>query len=128
MVRTHALMESVSGNLHGFPHSIETDLTRPQKQLLRDGLVGLLRHRRALVDPRDSRTPPMGGRLHVCNRCRREHYVYHSCGNHACPKRHGKDSQACLTERRKGLLPLRWSIELDFAFFFYALALPCASE
>ena len=43
MVRTHALMESVSANLHEFLHAINTDLTRPQKRFPRDGLVGLLR-------------------------------------------------------------------------------------
>jgi len=43
MLKAHALMESVSANLHEFLHSIDTDLTRPRKKFLRDGLVGLLR-------------------------------------------------------------------------------------
>jgi hypothetical protein len=43
MIRTHALMESISANLHDFLHIINPDLTRPQKKFLRDGLVGLLR-------------------------------------------------------------------------------------
>jgi hypothetical protein len=49
MVSTHALMESVSANLHEFLHSIDTGLTRPQKKFLRDGLVGLLRAGRPVV-------------------------------------------------------------------------------
>ncbi len=49
MVRTHALMESVSANLGVFLHAISSDLTRPQKKFLRDGLVGLLRAGRPIV-------------------------------------------------------------------------------
>lgn len=49
MVRTHALMESLSANLGEFLHSIHSDLTRPQKKFLRDGLVGLLRAGRPIV-------------------------------------------------------------------------------
>ena len=49
MVRTHALMESLSANLREFLHSIDGDLTRPQKKFLRDGLVGLLRAGRPVV-------------------------------------------------------------------------------
>ena len=49
MARTHALMESVSANLHEFLHSIDADLTKPQKKLLRDGLVALLRAGRPVV-------------------------------------------------------------------------------
>lgn len=49
MVRAHALMESVSANLHEFLHAIAIDLTRPQTRFLRDGLVGLLRAGRPVV-------------------------------------------------------------------------------
>jgi len=49
MLRIHALMESISANLHEFLHSIDTDLTRPQKKFLRDGLIGLLRAGRPVV-------------------------------------------------------------------------------
>jgi len=49
MVRTRALMECVSANLHEFLHSIDTDLTVPQKKFLRDGLLGLLRAGRPIV-------------------------------------------------------------------------------
>lgn len=49
MVRTHALMESVSANLHEFLEQISAELTRPQKKFLRDGLLGLLRAGRPVV-------------------------------------------------------------------------------
>jgi len=49
MVRTHALMDSLSANLGGFLHSIHSELTRPQKSFLRDGLVGLIRAGRPIV-------------------------------------------------------------------------------
>ena len=49
MVRTHALMDSVSANLGEFLHSIHSELTRPQKKFLRDGLVGLIRAGRPIV-------------------------------------------------------------------------------
>lgn len=49
MVRRHALMESVSANLHEFLHSINARLKRPQKKFLHDGLLGLLRAGRPVV-------------------------------------------------------------------------------
>jgi len=49
IVKAHALMESVSANPHEFLHSIDMDLTRPRKEFLRDGLVGLLRAARPIV-------------------------------------------------------------------------------
>jgi hypothetical protein len=49
MVRMHALMESLSANLGEFLHSSHSDLTRPQKKFLRDGLVGLIRAGRPVV-------------------------------------------------------------------------------
>ena len=63
-------------------------------------------HRRALRDLRDCRTAAMGGRLYLCDRCGREHYVYHSCRNRACPKCHGRDTEAWLAHRREELLPV----------------------
>ena len=49
MIKTHALMESISANLHDFLHIIDADLARPQKKFLRDGLIGLLRAGRPVV-------------------------------------------------------------------------------
>ena len=63
-------------------------------------------HHRALRDLCDCRTPALGGKLYVCNRCGREHYAYHSCRNRACPKCHGRDTEAWLDARRQELLPV----------------------
>ncbi len=63
-------------------------------------------HRRALVDLRHCRSPALGGQLYVCDHCGREHYVYHSCRNRACPKCHGKDTEVWLARRRQELLPV----------------------
>ena len=49
MVRTRALMESVSANLQDFLQPIGVDLTKPQKKFLREGLLGLLRAGRPVV-------------------------------------------------------------------------------
>ncbi len=49
MVRTHALMESVSANLQEFLQPIGANLAKPQKKFLREGLLGLLRARRSTV-------------------------------------------------------------------------------
>jgi hypothetical protein len=48
----------------------------------------------------------LGGQLYVCDHCGREHYVYHSCRNRACPKCHGRDTEAWLAARRQELLPV----------------------
>jgi hypothetical protein len=74
--------------------------------LARFGRAVLPSHRRALVDLRDCRTAVLGGRLYVCDHCGREHFVYHSCRNRACPKCHGKDTEAWLVARRQELLPV----------------------
>lgn len=63
-------------------------------------------HRRALRDLCNCRTSALGGQLYVCDHCGRQHYVYHSCRNRACPKCHGKDTQAWLAARREELLPV----------------------
>jgi len=76
MVKTHALMESVPASLHQFLHSIDADLTKPQKKFLRDGVVGLLRAGRPIVcgmartlpDQRGNRgdAPVTGGEVWTC--------------------------------------------------------------
>ena len=63
-------------------------------------------HRRALRDLCNCRTAALGGQLYVCDHCGREHYVYHSCRNRACPKCHGRDTEAWLAARREELLPV----------------------
>ncbi|MHC4481422.1 MAG: IS91 family transposase [Planctomycetota bacterium] len=63
-------------------------------------------HRRVLRDLCTCRTAALGGQLYLCDHCGREHYVYHSCRNRACPKCHGKDTEAWLAARRQELLPV----------------------
>lgn len=49
MVRQHALMESISANLHGFLHQIDGNMSRPDQKFLQDALIGLLRAGRPIV-------------------------------------------------------------------------------
>jgi len=49
MVRQHALMESLSANLHGFLHQINGNVSRPDRKFLQDALIGLLRAGRPIV-------------------------------------------------------------------------------
>ena len=49
MVRQHALMESISANLHGFLHQINGNLSRSDQKFLQDALIGLLRTSRPIV-------------------------------------------------------------------------------
>lgn len=76
------------------------------RYLERFGQGMLPSHRRALRDLCNCRTAALGGQLYVCDHCGREHYVYHSCRNRACPKCHGKDTEAWLAARRQELLPV----------------------
>ena len=73
-------------------------------------------HRRALRDLCTCRTAALGGQLYVCDHCGREHYVYHSCRNRACPTCHGRDTEAWLQARRQELLPV--------GYFHVILTLP----
>jgi len=76
------------------------------RYLERFGPAMLPSHRRALRDLCNCRTAALGGQLYVCDHCGRQHYVYHSCRNRACPKCHGKDTEAWLASRRQELLPV----------------------
>ena len=76
------------------------------RYLERFGQGMLPSHRRALRDLCNCRTAALGGQLYVCDHCGREHYVYHSCRNRACPKCHGKDTEVWLAARREELLPV----------------------
>ena len=49
MVRQHALMESISANLHGFLHKINRHMKKPDKKFIQDALIGLLRAGRPIV-------------------------------------------------------------------------------
>jgi hypothetical protein len=76
------------------------------RYLERFGQSMLPSHRRALRDLCNCRTAALGGQLFVCDHCGREHYVYHSCRNRACPKCHGKETDDWLAARRQELLPV----------------------
>ena len=66
------------------------------------------RHRRAMQDLLDCRTPSLGGHLYACDRCGHQRFSYHSCRNRSCPKCHGNDLEAWLQARRTELLPVRY--------------------
>lgn len=60
-------------------------------------------HVRALRDIVHCRTPEMGGHLAECAQCRREHLVFHSCRNRACP-RCGHDATTRWLSKQRELL------------------------
>lgn len=64
------------------------------------------RHQRVIRDLIACRTAELGGHLYECDCCGHRQYAYHSCRNRHCPKCHGKDMEAWLTQRRKELLPV----------------------
>jgi hypothetical protein len=64
------------------------------------------RHRRAIRALIACRTAQLGGHLYECDRCGHQRYAYHSCRNRHCPKCHGKDVEAWLTQRVEELLPV----------------------
>jgi len=64
------------------------------------------RHRRAIWNIIDCRTPSLGGHLYACDRCGHRHFSYHSCRNRSCPKCHGNDVETWLEARRTELLPV----------------------
>ena len=49
MFRHHALIEHLSANLHDFIHQIGSNLSKPNKKFLRDGLIGLIRAGKPIV-------------------------------------------------------------------------------
>jgi hypothetical protein len=76
------------------------------RYLERFGQGMLPSHRRAVRDLCNCRTAALGGQLYVCDHCGREHYVYHSCRNRACPQCHGRDTENWLAARGRQLLPV----------------------
>jgi hypothetical protein len=62
-------------------------------------------HARALRDIEACRTAQLGGHLKQCDQCGRQLYSYHSCGNRACPKCHGEQTERWLAQARALLLP-----------------------
>jgi len=60
---------------------------------------------KALDDIGDCRTAAMGGHRYRCAECDETFWVYHACGNRACPACHGRDTRAWLEKRKAQLLP-----------------------
>lgn len=60
---------------------------------------------KALTDIGDCRTAAMGGHRYRCAKCDETFWVYHACGNRACPACHGRDARAWLEKRKAQLMP-----------------------
>ena len=60
---------------------------------------------RVLRDLAACRTVYFGGQLTQCDRCERQVYRYHSCGNRHCPKCHGDQTERWLETKRAQLVP-----------------------
>ncbi len=69
----------------------------------RHGAFMLPSHVRALQDIVHCRTPEMGGHLAECAQCKREHLLFHSCRNRACP-RCGHDATTRWLSKQRELL------------------------
>jgi len=72
---------------------------------VRQGNRLLPSHDKALTDIGDCRRAAMGGHRYRCAECDETFWVYHSCGNRACPACHGRNTRAWLEERKAQLLP-----------------------
>jgi len=59
---------------------------------------------KALTDIGDCRTAALGGHRYRCAECEKTFWVYHACGNRACPACHGRDTRAWLEKRKAQLL------------------------
>jgi len=69
------------------------------------GQVMMPSQKRALSDIAACCTEELGGKLHQCDDCGKPFWCFHSCRNRACPKCHGKQTQAWLEKREAELLP-----------------------
>jgi hypothetical protein len=63
-------------------------------------------HVRALEDIALCRTPAMGGHIAHCDACGRDHLLYHSCRNRACPRCGYDATTSWLAAQRDLLLPV----------------------
>ncbi len=62
-------------------------------------------HERALSDIAACRTAASGGHRYRCAACDETFWVYHGCGNRACPACHGRATRAWLAQREAQILP-----------------------
>ena len=76
--------------------------------LERHGASMLPSHRRAMRDIQRCRTAELGGHVAECTACGREHVLYHSCGNRACPRCGHEATVAWIERQRQLLLPVRY--------------------
>ena len=49
-------------------------------------------HLKTINDILQCRTASLGGEVYYCEKCKKNHYSYHSCKNRHCPKCGSKDS------------------------------------
>lgn len=63
-------------------------------------------HVRALRAIEHCRTPALGGHLAECGQCKRQHLLFHSCRNRACPRCGHDTAQRWLVRQRELLLPV----------------------
>lgn len=72
----------------------------------RYGAAMLPSHVRAIHDIVRCRTAALGGHLAECDACGREHVLYHSCRNRACPQCGQDAAERWLERQRELLLPV----------------------
>jgi hypothetical protein len=104
------------------------------------GSVMMPSQNRALSDIAACCTKELGGKLHQCDGCGKPFWCFHCCGNRACPKCHGKQTQEWLEKRQAELLPCSYfhavatvPSELRGAFkrhqkFMYGLLMQVSAE
>lgn len=63
-------------------------------------------HRHAVESILKCRTAALGGQVYLCTKCRREHFVYHSCNHRACPQCGQADAAQWIAEQKRKLLPV----------------------
>lgn len=66
-----------------------------------------LDQRRLLGSMAVCRTPALGGQLHHCPACLKEHPVYHSCRKRGCPNCQALSQEQWIAARAERILPLR---------------------
>ncbi len=74
--------------------------------LERYGASVLPSHARALFDITHCRTAALGGHVAECTQCGREHVLYHSCRNRACPQCGYDAATKWLAKQKELLLPV----------------------
>jgi hypothetical protein len=63
-------------------------------------------HYRAARAVMSCRTAALGGQVHHCAQCAREHFVHHSCNHRACPKCGAREQKEWAAAQEAKLLPV----------------------